>query len=433
MSYSGWGRYPRLEGELRAPATTTAVARELAAEGGERIARGLGRSYGDSALAPRLVSSRRLDQILAFDEQSGRLRAAAGLSLADLLALLAPRGWFPPVTPGTKFVTLGGAVASDVHGKNHHLDGSFCDHVEELRLMLADGEAVTCSRDENPQLFHATCGGMGLTGVILDVTFRLRPLPGPRIAETTLKAAHLEEALALFDRYASTTYSVAWIDCLARGARLGRSLIMLGEHAAGGEHRRREPRPLSVPVDAPTMLLNRWSIAAFNTLYYGRIRTPRLEREVHYDGFFYPLDGIHHWNRLYGRRGFVQYQFVLPRDGGAEGMKSILQAISASRRGSFLAVLKAFGRGNDNLLSFPREGYTLALDFKLDDGLFKLLDELDARVLDYGGRLYLAKDARMSEATFKKSYPNWEALAELRARTGADRLIHSHQSRRLGL
>lgn len=434
MRLSGWGRYPVVEGALRAPTTPSAVARELI---GESITRGLGRSYGDSALAPKVVSTHYLDQILEFDDSTGRIRAGAGLPLAELLAILAPRGWFPPVTPGTKFVTLGGAVASDVHGKNHHLDGSFCDHLEGLTLMLADGSVVACSPSENRELFHATCGGMGLTGVILEVTLRLRRVGGPMIDETTLKAANLEEALALFDEHAGATYSVAWIDCLASGGRLGRSLIMLGEHstwgADGGGFERREPRPLTVPLDAPSLLLNRFSIAAFNTLYYHRVRGARSERRVHYDGFFYPLDRLHHWNRLYGRRGFLQYQFVLPRESGAEGMRAILRRISESRRGSFLAVLKAFGPGNDNWLSFPREGYTLALDFKLDDGLFELLDELDARVLDHGGRIYLAKDARMSEATFKASYPQWEALAELRARTGADRLFNSHQSRRLGL
>jgi FAD/FMN-containing dehydrogenase len=262
---------------------------------------------------------------------------------------------------------------------------------------------------------------------------QLRPINSAYIRETTYKARNLDEALALFASHDSATYSVAWIDCLARGDSLGRSLLMLGEHDQQGDLHTGSAGRLSVPVDMPGFMLNGVTIAAFNQLYYHRVRQQVSSRRVHYEPFFYPLDGVHHWNRLYGRRGFCQYQFVLPKVAGAAGVKAVLERIAAARRGSFLAVLKAFGESNANPLSFPMEGYTLALDFKLDRGLLPFLDELDRIVLDHGGRLYLAKDARMSAAVFKQSYPRWQEFVAVRQQYGADRCLHSLQSRRLGL
>ncbi|MDH4318796.1 MAG: FAD-binding protein, partial [Desulfobulbaceae bacterium] len=229
------------------------------------------------------------------------------------------------------------------------------------------------------------------------------------------------------------TYSVAWIDCLAKAAHLGRSLVMLGEHGENGELKAGSPKALTIPVDLPGGLLNTYSIKAFNFLYYNKVRQTKIQRNVHYEPFFYPLDAIHQWNRIYGKKGFTQYQFVLPTSAGREGMKAVLKKIADSGRGSFLAVLKAFGPANHNLLSFPMSGYTLALDFKIDDGLFAFLDELDAMVLDYGGRLYLAKDVRMNEATFKKSYPQWTSFQKIREHYGATSSFNSLQSQRLGL
>ena len=431
MEIAGWGRYPRVEARISAPRTPAAVARRLAE--GATIARGMGRSYGDSALAPRVMACRGLDHFLSFDDQTGVLRCAAGVTLDEVVALFVPRGWFPMVTPGTRFVTVGGAVAADVHGKNHHRDGSFCDHLLELTLMLADGEVVRCSPEENAALFHATCGGMGLTGVILEAAFRLRPIRSAFIRETVLKAANLGEALALFEAHDAASYSVAWIDCLAGGRHLGRSLIMLGEHDEEGALESIGGRPLSVPLEMPAGLLNRWSVGAFNTLYYHRVLRRRLERRVHFAPYFYPLDGIRQWNHLYGRAGFLQYQFVLPKAAGMAGVSEVLERIARSGRGSFLAVLKSFGRGNRNLLSFPMEGYTLAVDLKREAGVFELLDELDRCVVDHGGRIYLAKDARMGREVFRQGYPEWEAFAELREQLGAAGRFRSLQSERLGL
>lgn len=431
---SGWGQYPKIETDLLQVHSQRKVA-EMLSEPGEKslIARGMGRSYGDSALAAQTLSTLHLNHLIDFNTDSGEIRCAAGVTLAELLEIFVPRGWFLPVTPGTKWVTVGGAIASDVHGKNHHLHGSFCDHVSQLKLALANGDIVTCSRTENAALFHATCGGMGLTGIILNATFQLIPIQSAMMAESSYKTANLAETLERFEEFEQATYSVAWIDCLSSGQKLGRSLLMLGEHLTQGDLQAHRSAKLKVPFNMPSPLLNRYSVQTFNTLYYHKQTRTHAQREVHYNPYFYPLDGLHDWNRLYGKNGFTQYQFVLPKAAGLEGMQAILQRIVASRRSSFLAVLKAFGKANDNLLSFPMEGYTLALDFKIDASLFAFLDELDRMVLDYGGRLYLTKDARMSEHTFKQSYPNWEAFAQLRAQTGADRCFHSLQSLRLGL
>ncbi len=424
----GWGRFPRQLARVDRALSRSASAISIAGEGA-LIARGLGRSYGDSSLAGRVLDMTALDHFLSFDSESGLLKCEAGLSLATILRHFVPRGWFLPVTPGTRHVTIGGAIASDVHGKNHHGEGSFCDHIGEIELMLGNGEVLTLSRELHPELFHATCGGMGLTGLILSATLHLRPIGSSLIDETTLKMESLDQVLAAFEEHASTTYSVAWIDCLARGGNLGRSLLMLGEHLPEGELVAAPDSALPVPLEPPAMLLNHYTVAAFNQLYYHRIRGCRLRRTIPYAPFFYPLDSLSDWNRMYGRPGFVQYQFVVPE---ARSLRIILEQIANSGRGSFLAVLKAFGEGNNNLLSFPRSGYTLALDFKAEPEIFALLNRLDHLVLEHGGRLYLAKDARMSAVTFRASYPRWGEMVELRERYHASGRFLSSQAKRLG-
>jgi FAD/FMN-containing dehydrogenase len=328
---------------------------------------------------------------------------------------------------------VGGAIASDVHGKNHHGEGTFGLHVRSIEMLLGNGEQVTASSTENADLFHATCGGMGLTGIILSATVQLKPIAASDIIETTIKAPSLDAVLEAFDAHAATTYSVAWIDCLARGASLGRSLLMLGEHAPDGPLTVQPPKALPMPFDMPASLLNRASVHAFNALYYGRVRQARSTRRIPFEPFFYPLDAITDWNRLYGKPGFVQHQFVLPKAAGVAGLRKVLERIAQSGHGSFLTVLKVFGKANTNLMSFPIEGYTLALDFKAEPAVFKLLDVLDRIVLDHGGRLYLTKDARMSEATFKAGYQRWTEFEAVRARWHAHGKFASNQSIRLGL
>ena len=430
MKLTGWGRYPVIEAEAEGFETRSELAGHLAAPG-RIIAFARGRSYGDSALAKRVGSNRRFDKLLEFDPDTGLLRCESGVTLDEIIDIFLPRGWFLPVTPGTRFISVGGAVASDVHGKYHHKAGCFSRFVVEFGLMGPDGEEVRCSRHRNPELFRATCGGMGLTGVILDVLFRLRPVDSAFIRESVLRCRNLAEVFEGFERHAQTPYSVAWIDCLARGSSVGRSVLMLGEHAAGGK-RTLPPRPVrTVPATLPGFCLNRYTVALFNHAYY-RSHPKRVEgRLVPMDGFFYPLDRIGAWNRMYGRRWFTQYQLVLPKKAGHRGLSQILNRISKAGLGSFLGVLKLFGPENGNLLSFPMEGYTLALDFKIEKRLFAFLDELDRIVLDHGGRLYLTKDVRMGPEVFRRGYPRWRQFAALRKAHRLDTKFASRQSERL--
>ena len=432
MQISGWGRFPTIEAKVIAPVDLNAWKNSLRNEG-ELIPRGLGRSYGDSANATLVLQSDYLDHYIDFDIEQGILRCEAGLSLHEILDCIIPKGWFLPVTPGSGYVTIGGAVASDVHGKNHHISGTFGDHVLSIDLLLGSGEVLRVSRSQYSELFHATCGGMGLTGIILSITLKLKAIKSSNILQTTLKARNLEEILHQFNVNQESTYSVAWIDCLAKGAQLGRSILMLGEHSDAGDLSLEEPKKLSVPMDMPSKLLNTYSISAFNSLYYARTRQAIDQTEVSYMNFFYPLDGLRNWNRLYGKQGFVQYQFVLPKASGYEGMREILEKISDAGKGSFLAVLKGFGPQNNNYLSFPFEGYTLALDFKAEQATFDLIRKLDPMVVNYGGRIYLAKDALMSQETFKKGYPRWREFEEVRNKYHALGKFASSQSRRLGL
>ena len=434
MEISGWGRYPRCQASVTDPLDEPAVLAQLAeaVDGEGLVARGLGRSYGDSALGQRVLRTRHLDRFISFDQQRGELCCEAGVSLGEVIDCCLPRGWFPPVVPGTRFVTVGGAVASDVHGKNHHRDGSFSAHVIGLRVATPSEGVLDCSPSLRPQLFWATCGGMGLTGVILSVCLRLRRVPSGYIDQTSWRAPNFRAALELFREHADAHYSVAWIDCSARGGALGRSVVYLGEHSDRGEQRPRLPRHLALPFDLPGALLNGLTIRAFNQAYFLRAGD-RAQNHVSVDAFFFPLDRIHNWNRLYGRRGFLQYQLVLPYDAGEAGLETLLKRVSDSSHGAFLAVLKAFGEAGAGYLSFPRGGYTLAMDFRMAPGLLELLDELDRVVLDCGGRLYLAKDARMSGEMFRQGYPAWERFCAVRREYGAHRVFHSLQSKRLGI
>lgn len=428
---SGWGNYPTTSGNIYFPERKTKHFK-LPDVVGLSIARGAGRSYGDSAIAANLLATEKLNRFVNFDANTGVLTCEAGVTLDTILKVFVPKGWFLPVTPGTKFITVGGAVASDVHGKNHHVDGCFSEYVESVTLLIGE-DLYCCSRSEHPDLFHATCGGMGLTGFILEVTFSLRSITSAYISQKTMRAENLAESLALFEQYAASRYSVAWIDCLATGASLGRSIVNVGEHSDDGALDVHKSPGFNIPCYFPGFVLNPLSVQAFNTLYYHKEMQKEKRSTVHYNPFFYPLDGIDNWNRMYGRGGFTQYQFAIPQSAGLAGLKEVLTVIAESKQGSFLAVLKAFGKGNDNLLSFPFEGYTLALDFKVTSKLWDLLDRLDTIVQRYGGRLYLTKDARMSESLFKATYSKWREFNHIRQKYGADTLYASMQSQRLGI
>jgi len=441
MKLAGWGRYPVADCALSAPRDAAALA-ALLAEGAPLIARGNGRAYGDSALnRRRTVSMRHFDRMLDFDGETGVLTAEAGVLLGDVIAALLPRGWFPAVTPGTKFVTLGGMAAANVHGKNHHLDGGFRNFVDWVEVMGPTGEIVHAAPDENPELFDWTLGGMGLTGVIVRLAMRLRRVETGWIRQRAIAAPDLSAAMAAFETGQDAPYSVAWIDCLGSGARLGRSVVMLGEHAPldGLPTRfRRLPyglpprRGRHVPFNAPGFALNRWTVATFNALYYrmGGRRTGTAY--VPWDSYFYPLDSVLGWNRIYGRRGFLQFQCVLPDSTAREGLTALLKTIAGSGQGSFLAVLKKMG-ADGGRFSFPMPGYTLALDFPVSDKVLRLMDELDRITLDHQGRFYLAKDARLAADTLHAADPRAGDFASMRRRTGAAAAFASLQSERLGL
>lgn len=430
MKITAWGKYPVVDTVTIPP---NANLPQNLSHVSEIIPFGNGRSYGDSALASHIVPMISHDRYLDFDEESGLLTCESGVLLANIVESFVPRGWFLKVTPGTKLITIGGAIASDVHGKNHHIEGCFSECVKDFTLMLAEGTIVQCSREENIELFHATCGGMGLTGIILDASFYLKRIKSKHIDQTTIKTKNLEETFAAFEEYKHYPYSVAWIDCLAQKENMGRCLLMVGDFANDGDLIYSIPKKLSIPVEFPRFALNNLSVRMFNWLYYNKVRERVTHSQVDIDTFFYPLDALENWNRIYGKGGFTQYQFIFPRENSFVGLKDILGQISASGKGSFLAVLKLYGPANDNFISFPMEGYSLALDFKIEPDLFALLNKLDETVARYGGRIYLTKDVRVSKKIFEQGYPLVEKFREIRESYGLNKRFNSLQSQRLGL
>jgi len=408
---ASWGRYPSSRPRHLLPCRDARMP-ALPAEPLSCLPFGNGRSYGDVCLngGGALLLARGLDRFIAFDPAAGLLRAEAGVLLSEILALIVSRGWFPPVTPGTQFVTLGGAIANDVHGKNHHLAGSFGGHVRAFELLRSDGERLTCTPEHNADWFRATVGGLGLTGLITWVEIQLQRIANPWIVAENRRFASLDEFLALNAEYeARYPYTVSWIDCAARGRALGRGIYMAGMHAPPGLMKPppSERRALTVPFAPPVSLVNNLSVCWFNRLYY---HLPRPARGLTpYQPFFYPLDNLREWNRLYGRRGFFQYQCVIPPAEARAALREVLARIAASGQGSMLAVLKRFGdQTSGGLLSFPRPGFTLALDFpNLGARTFALLESLDEVTRQAGGAVYPAKDARMSGDSFRRYFPRW--------------------------
>jgi len=407
------------------------------------IPRGLGRSYGDAALngGGQVLGLRHLDRYLAFDEATGTLTCEAGTSLAEIIHDFAPRGWFPMITPGTKYVTVGGCIANDIHGKAHHVQGSFNACVDAFTTLLASGDVVTASRAEHADLFWATFGGMGLLGVVLTATIRLRRIDTTYFRQRSMGVGDLDEALGALDEQDRTfPYSVATIDVMATGARLGRGVLTVGDHArlddlppelaAAPLHIAGPPR-LDVPFELPELTLNRLSIRAVNAVIQNiQGAAPQIG---HYEGFFYPLDGIAHWNRGYGRRGFTQYQFVIPFADGPRRLREILGAILSSGELPFLNVLKRFGDESPGLLSFPRAGYTFAIDFPIRENTVPLLRRLDAMVLESGGRIYLGKDSYVEAPTFRAMYPRLDRWLETKAKYDPRGVFTSDLGRRVGL
>lgn len=393
-------------------------AANLPAFDGLALPRGNGRSYGDSCLNPNgaLLCARGLDRFVAFDPATGVLRCEAGVTLADIIELVLPQGWFLPVTPGTRYVTIAGAIANDVHGKNHHRTGSFGHHVRAFELLRSDGERRLCTPHDADGWFAATLGGLGLTGLITWAELQLRRVASPALETENIRFGSLDEFFALSAASAdSHEYSVAWIDCLASGKARGRGHFTRADHCTGLPQEQPKPpgKGLSMPITPPISLVNKASLRPFNTLYYWRQPAPRKRSVSHLLPFFYPLDGIRDWNRMYGPAGFLQYQCVLPPSASRDGVDALLGEIARSGSGSFLAVLKEFGNTPSlGMLSFPRPGTTLALDFpNTGPAVLSLLERLDRIVDETGGALYPAKDARMAACSFQRAYGRWREFS----------------------
>ena len=414
-----WGRYPRVEHSQVQPVYWRSEIPDLAHFEQPLLPYAYGRSYGDSCLNEGGVSLdvSHLSRFISFDEEKGLLCCEAGVSLAEVLELVVPRGWFIPVSPGTKFVSVGGAIANDVHGKNHHRAGTFGCHVTRFELLRSDGERFVCSPFENSELFRATIGGLGLTGVILWAEFRLKPIVNSFIDMERIQFSSLDEFVQISaEKDGQYEYSMSWVDILIGGQALCRGIFMCGnpdQSKSRATQRVRKKLPLLVPFDFPSFVLNTFTVRTFNELYYHTQLSKRVHKVVPYEPFFYPLDSIHEWNRMYGKRGFLQYQFVVPFEDDFAAMREILSRIRRSGEGSFLTVLKTFGDiQSPGMLSFPRPGITLALDFAYDgQKTLQLLDDLDTIVRESGGAVYPAKDARMSAENFQAFFPKWREFA----------------------
>jgi FAD/FMN-containing dehydrogenase len=413
--FESWGRYPTLEADVAPLSWTTdfPLRRPVATK---MLPVGMGRSYGDSCLLENgtLLAARGMDHLLHFDPSTGLLRCEAGVTLAEILDFGVPLGFFLPVTPGTKYVTLGGAIANDIHGKNHHVAGTFGGHVLRFELVRSDGSRLICSPRENRDWFQATIGGMGLTGLITWAEVRLRPIVSRKMNYRGDKFVGFDEFLAISKAASEVEYTVAWLDCVSTGANFARGIFMQGTHSKTPDtlNPSKEPR-LVFPIDLPEFVLNKATIGLFNFAYYNKQTSKTVSSVVDYEPFFYPLDAVLHWNRMYGKSGLLQFQCALPWDADNHGITQIMKAITASGLASFLAVLKVFGDvPSPGMLSFPIPGLTLALDFPIREEVsFDLLQRLAEITLEHGGRMYPAKDARMTAHQFQTFYPQWERFA----------------------
>jgi decaprenylphospho-beta-D-ribofuranose 2-oxidase len=439
MKIGGWGRYPLIDAKLESPTSIEELIKVISNE--DAIPRGNGRSYGDSAISKHnTICMKNFNRMLRFDNKKGLIVVESGILLSEIIKTFLPRGWFPKVTPGSKFVTIGGMVACDVHGKNHHKDGSFGKYVEWMDIITSDGEIKRCSRKINAELFNWTIGGMGLTGVILNISFYLHPVNTSWIKQKTIPAKNIDHAIKIFEENLESTYSVAWLDCLSKGDKLGRSIVMLGEHAKISDlnfSMKKDPliimnkKKIRIIFNFPSFILNTLTIKIFNNMYYFFSKKKKSYNLVDYDSYFYPLDYLLDWNKIYGCNGFIQFQCVLPLKNASVGIRELLEAVSNSKSSSFLTVLKRFGK-QESFFSFPMEGYTLTLDFPVTKRNIELMELLDKITIKYKGRFYLAKDSRMTNRTLEKSDNRFEKYKKFRS-LKMKKSFSSVQSERLGL
>lgn len=436
---AGWGNYPTAQSFVTIPSKEDEL--KVLVTRGNLIARGLGRSYGDQAINENktVCICTRMHHFLSWDEHSGMLECEAGASLEEIITTFAPRGWLPMICPGTKFVTIGGAIANDIHGKAHHADGSFINCVVSFTILLANGAVATASREEHSDLFTANFGGLGLLGIILTAKIRLRKIETTYFRQQSIKVNNLPEMLDALEQYRAYNYSVAWIDPLATGKKLGSGVLTVGNAARLDELPeilRKDPlkihsiSKLSVPFFLPGFVLNSFSVSLLNKVIGFIQNSP--EPFVHYEKFFFPLDMINNWNRGYGKRGFIQYQFVIPEQNGFSTLSSILEMIALSGCNPFLNVFKKMGEGQ-GILSFPFHGYTLAIDFPVTPKLKAFTRQLDEVVLKAGGRIYLGKDAMLNKETFQAMYPQYKEWLSIKAKYDPTNAFTSDISRRLGL
>jgi len=430
---SGWGRFPKIKTSEITPSSESELISALKSNKSLAV-RGNGRSYGDLSINTNItLTMTKFNRIIEWDEVSGNLIAESGVLIADIIEDFLPKGWFPFVTAGTKFITLGGAIACDIHGKNHHVDGSFGNYVNWIDLIDQNNELIRCSQTENPKLFHWTIGGLGLTGVILRCSIKLKKIETGWINQNTVVNKNLMETLKSFDKYYNATYSVAWIDCISRGKSFGRSILMLGEHANLNDAKH---KPVIFPVknkqrislffDVPSFVLNKLTISIFNKFYF-LINQRKGKSLIGWDNYFFPLDSIGSWNKMYGKNGFFQFQCVLPIEHAQKGAEEILKTVQENGSNPFLAVLKKFGKGNGHF-SFPREGFTISLDFKVTKRNLRLSKRLHKIVEKFSGYIYFAKDSTLDRDEFFQQKN--DEMIKLRVR---NLKIESELSKRLTL
>ena len=417
--FESWGRYPRYDANLVPLHWQSDFPANIAGLHNGILPVGMGRSYGDSCLLKdgNLLVTTGMNRLLGFDPETGVLTAESGITLAQILEFAVPRGWFLPVTPGTKYVTLGGAIANDIHGKNHEVAGSFGSHVPQFELVRSDGSRRICSLTENPDWYAATIGGLGLTGLITWAQLRLKPIVSRMIDYEGIQFHGIDEFLDLKQRYSHVEYNVSWVDCASTGKNFARGVFMAGDHSKVTAELKPSPEPkLVFPFNAPGFALNSATVSMFNTVFFHKQLKPHVKTLQDYEPFFYPLDAVLRWNRGYGKNGLTQFQYAIPWDHAKEGTVAILREITKSGLASFLAVLKAFGSiPSRGMMGFPQAGIMLALDFPIKEGrTFPLLERLGDMTREFGGRLYPAKDAAMTPAQFQHFYPQWREFARFR-------------------